>query len=782
MFTEPTKTRHLIQEQVPPLGIQPSSRRVRRLDSEVPLAAAEVFVPVILGFLATFLLVFPAMASEPVRWSQDPSLVPWETMTTSGDADRAPAQSRDDLKTRRSRLRKALDTGGLSDRERALALTELGDLFRDEARLVLAEDAADPWRVPLRTTPAWLQLEFALRHYNEAVRSAPDAVDADGRLTLLTAVLLRRLGKDDGFDDVVKVIRTYRGTPYVEMAKLAVGDHHFERGNLDKARTAYRLVRNNRDPELSNYARYRLASIHALQGEADTARQLLEDLVEQPDEGALQQMLSDASRAALANHKATEQGLDELIPWMHQACAAQDEACARDLRSSAADTFHALGDLRSDAWLHTVDATPPVATDLAMRQRLVGLMLGDTDSMTLLTEVEAVCGADDDMCRAELAFSLSSFYELAGDPDGLWLTDYVRLPRLPRLPAAHRLVAQIAYKPQAPRVELSQMLALCADSDRRCPKRVRQHLRIVWGRLSRLNDAAWLTFVEQGLPVPGPPDAEILSQQLVAERANAATMLSELEPLCDNDAICEAELSEILVGYYAAIGQDSSASWLIALGALPEMPLPHAQREALQRSVRAAKPAREVLRALLSTCDTLTVDCFNSARVAVEVFFRAADQHRDAIVLSDLGVLTSRRVEPVAFEALVDLTLDQVASGPALARIESVCTNQGESCAADARALLADWYEDQNLFAEQQAVLRVDAAPELGLWDRLSPAFMRVARTAPDAATAVQRVRQLCPSTSADCQRTLEAALIGWYQGQGRAADAQRAESVIGRD
>ena len=275
--------------------------------------------------LIACLLVWAGMVSAPsaladegrtVRWTRAPDLVPWETMTTSGDPGRTPAYDREQLRARRVQIRAALDKAGTTPTERAAALMELGDLFRDEARLVLAEDAADPLRIPLRTTPAWLQLEFALRQYEEATATDKGAVDGDGRLTLLKAVIARRLGEDDGMDDITQVIRSYRGTPYVEMAKLAVGDHHFATGDLDAARQAYRSVRGNRDPELSAYARYRLASIHARTGEADKAREILEELLEEKVPGPFSDMLRDAARSAMANHRASEDGLLELLPWL----------------------------------------------------------------------------------------------------------------------------------------------------------------------------------------------------------------------------------------------------------------------------------------------------------------------------------------------------------------------------------------------------------------------------------------------------------------------------------
>jgi len=730
------------------------------------LAALLALVAVVCGPAAL------ASDGESVRWTRDPSLVPWETMTTSGDPQRTPAFDREQLRERRVRIRDFLDRGGTTPQERATALAELGDLFRDEARLVLAEDAADPLRIPLRTTPAWLQLEFALRQYHEATATDAETVDADGRLTLLKAVIARRLGEDAGLEEMDRIIRTYRGTPYVEMAKLALGDHHFSRGDLDEARSAYVKVRQNRDPELSAYAQYRLASIHARTGEADKARKILEELLEDKAPGPFSDMLRDAARSALANHRAAEGDLLALLPWLHQACTTWDDACVSELRTAASDTFAVRGNHEADAWLRTVDASPPVAGSLERRLILARLMLDGASSLELLERAEDMCPPERAMCRAEMAHAVASFYAETGDPEGAWLQDYVRLPRLSDRPDAQRLIARLTRQPGRASAELEEMEALCTPDDDACLARLHQHLRIVWGRLSRLHDAAWLHFVDEGLPVPGPPDAELRTFALVRERAKAPRMLRELEPLCAGDAICEAELFEILVGYYAAVGQEREASWLMALRTLPELPIPAERRTVLRQAALAGSDGHSMMRALIQTCEPLEPRCFSTTRVAAEVFLRAAARHADAGDVADLAVLHEREVDPAAFPVLVDVALSGQPADQALERLDEACSGRPGECGLGARATLAEWYGRQNRYADELAVKRIDAPPDLGDWSRLAPAFLRVARTAPSGREAAAGVMRLCPSTSTDCQDTLLDALGLWYEAQGRPKDA----------
>lgn len=717
---------------------------------------------------------FAAEDGVAIVWTRDPDLVPWETMTTSGDPDRTPARTRADLQRRRSRVHAFLDDTTRSQAEHAAALAELGDLFRDEARLVLQDDANDPWRIPLQTSPAWLQLEFALRWYGEAVEKDAGAVNQDGRLTLLRAVIASRLGQDESFDDYVQVIRSYRGTPYVEMAKLAVGDHHFRHGDLERASKAYRMVRGNREPELSAYADYRMASIHAARGEPERALPLLVALVESDRPGPMFAMLRDAARSAMSNHLAADRGLVEMIPWIAEACPPEDRACDRDLRSAASDTYARLGEDRADAWLRTVDALEPIRGQVATRVDLARSMLSEAPPMEVLLAAEGVCAATDDPCRAEAAHAVATFYDEIGDPGGAWLQSYVRLPRMNGRPDVHALTARIAREARPPSQELAEAEALCDGADRACQALLRTHLRAVWGRLSRLHDAAWLGFVDTPPPIPGPPDAELTMKRLVRDRADARKALEELAPGCGTDADCRDELFELLVGYYAATGMENEANWLIALKMLPELPLPTPRREALRQAALAGDDATTTMRALLETCETLTPNCFETSRVGAEAFLRTAARHAEAVVIRDLGALSRHAVPAAVFPVLVDIALTDTRAPEALARVEAACAGGVPDCGADARAVLTDWFEERGLHLDARQTRQVDAAPDLGPYSRLTPAFLRVARTSPDPVEAAGRVQGLCPATAAACPGILKQALADWYEARGQVQDARK--------
>jgi tetratricopeptide (TPR) repeat protein len=734
-----------------------------------PLPALATLVVALMALLG---LPDAAAADGPrVAWSRDPSLVPWETMTLSGDAERSPARTLEDVEARRRQVTRVLD-GAPDAATRARALAELGDLFRDEARLVLEEDASNPWRMPLPTSPAWLQLELALRWYEQALEASPDAVDQDGRLTLFRAVLLTRLGQGDSFEEVARVVRHYRGTPYVEMAKLAVGDHHYRQGDLDRARSAYKMVRGQRDPELSGYARYRLADIHAARGEPDEALELLLELVEEDIPGPLGAMIREASRSALANHLAARLPLLELLPWMHQACLGEDAACRRAVRRAASDTYAAEGADRADAWLRTVDASPTVESDLQTRLALARLMVAEVPVEELLFAAEETCRGSDPMCRAEMAHAVASFYEGAGDPAGAWLVSYTRLPRLDGQPEVQRLVARIAREPRPPTTELSDMEALCAPTDDGCRRRLRTHLRAVWGRLDRLHDAAWLTFVEDGLPVPGPPDAALRIRGSLRARAPAHELLGALLPGCGEDPDCRDTLFEVLVGYYAAIGAEREASWLIALKMLPELPLSAERRGILRRAALDGADARSTLGALVDTCPILTPGCFEQVRVAAEAFYRTAARHGEVATLSEVALLADGATDEAAFPVLVRIALEGLPAAEALSRLVQACSGRDPACGPDARRVLAAWYDSQGRDLDRRTVQQVDAPPDLGPWSSLGPSFLRVVRTAPDPREAAARVGHLCLRTAPDCPARLRAALADWYETHGRPEDA----------
>jgi len=733
-------------------------------------------VPLLLALLA--ILAAFAAPGEGLAWTRDPGLVPWETMTTSGDPARQPARTQADLTARRALVKATLDRGGLSRSDRAAALVELGDLFRDEARMVLEQDAADPWRIPLRTSPAWLQLELAARRYREALDLDPQSVDAEGRLTLLQAVIATRLGRDDRFEDYVRVIRSYRGTPYVEMAKLAVGDHHFRAGDLSRARSAYRMVREARDPELASYARYRMASIHAAQGEHDQAKELLTQILDRREPGPLLAMLRDAARSALANQLARELPLIDLIRWLDRACPAQDQACRRDVREAAADTCAAIGDDRGDAWLRTVDDVATLADDLDARLDLARRMLADEPVIDVLFAAEDACGDQHDSCRADQAHAVMQFYDRTADPDGTWLPAYLRLPRLPGRPEVQRLAAELARAPRPPAQELAAFEGVCAAQDTACAGTMRVHLRAIYSRLDRLHDAAWMHFVDEGLPAPGDRRIATRGRELVRARAPARDLLATFERACDDPA-CRDELFEVLVGYYVAIGVEEQAAWLYAIKTLPSLPIPQERRQVLLDAALRGDGALPTLRAVLATCPAPTPRCFDESRVATETFFRVAARHADAGQIARLALLTERALDPVTFPVMVSATLDDPPVAETLRAIDEVCTGRADTCAPTARATLADWYELLDRYADRLVVTRIDAPPELGAWQRLGPAFLRVVRTATDPREAAAKVAALCPFGSAECPVALREALAAWYETQGRLDDARVVRAVL---
>lgn len=725
---------------------------------------------------AMLALLGAAQAEEPaegLRWTRDPALVPWETMTTSSDHERVPATNQKDLIERREVVKSSLARREITDKQRAAALVELGDLFRDEARMVLQQDASDPWRIPLRTSPAWLQLELAARWYAEALLVHPQSVDGEGRLTLLQAVIANRLGKGDTFGNYVQVIRTYRGTPYVEMAKLAVGDHHFETNDLRRARAAYRMVKDNRDPELAGYARYRLASVHAALGEHDEARALLEELIQADSRGPLMNMLADAARSALANQLARELSLPEMITWLHGACPRGDRACARDVRAAAADTAARIGDDRADAWLRTVDAVSFPDDGLTDRLDLARLMLAEAPVMEVLFAAEGICGPKDMSCKADLAHAVMSFYDEAADPDGEWLKGYLRLPRIKGRPEVQRLTASIAQSPRPPEVELDAMEGLCPPSDTLCKAELRVHLRAMWSRLDRLHDAAWLRFVDEPLPVPGGQRERSLAMRLVRQRSPASTMLRELSVPCAGDEACEDDLFEILVGYFAAIGEEPEAAWLIALKTLPAMPIPDVRRQALREAALAGHSGLQILEAVLETCPEPGPRCLDESRIATQAFLRAASRHRDSAEVRRIARLTERAVPLPTFQVLLQAALHDPPTGEVLEGIAKACAGQEPECGPDARTALARWYEELERFADRKAVVQLDAPPALGAYERLGPAFVRLVRTATDAREAAQRVERLCPVGDAECPVVLRQALIGWYEARGQLDEAR---------
>jgi hypothetical protein len=543
-----------------------------------------------------------------------------------------------------------------------------------------------------------------------------------------------------------------------------VADRDVRDGAVGEARSGYKSVRDSKD--LASYAQYRLAGLLAADGEADRARQMLQLLADDRSPGPFTAMLRDAARSALANHQATDRGLVQVIPWIDEICPPGDVACRRELRAAAADTWRRAGDVRSEAWLRTVDAADPLEGNPGVRLDLARNMVSGLPAFDLVMAAEAACSGPDGRevrpgCRAEMALAVGNFHDQAGDPTGSWIQGYARLPRLDR-PDVQREVANLVRQPGPPDRELAALDALCKPNEPACTARLHTHLRAVWSRLDRVHDAAWLHFVDSPPPWPGIDEA--VAQGLVRMRAPARTVLGSVDPACTREPTCAQDIHPLMVGYYAAIGEEAEAAWLIALQGIDELPLSEAGRLALRDAAMRGLGGAEMARAVIRTCPAYTAPCFATSRVAAEAFLRAAQRVPEANEAAKFGVLSDFRIVEPAWTPLIEVLVGDLDARTALAKVTSACGSD-PSCGIEARAALAAWYAEMGRPDQERMVLAVDRTVELGAWEPVRDRLLRVLYTAPDEATARARIPDLCPVGSADCQAVLGEAVRAWYQG-----------------
>ena len=277
-----------------------------------------------------------------------------ETLATVIDGKRKQARSLKEIERRRRALLRSLD-GIREPRETVESMVEMGDLYRDEARLVLVGEFDQEERLVLRTSPAWLQLEAALEWYRRAREAGPGVAEGldRGRLALVEAVTLTRLGRSrEAFAAYANIVRSYRRTRY---ADFALGDHHVRTGNEVKGRRAYGVVAGSRDRDLDVYARFRLAHLDALAGDEESATEGLEKLVGEAPGSPLQAMVRRGVLTALAVHRAEELSLTELVDWMEERCRSEHPSCVRELRAASADQLEEVARDRAASWLRNVD-------------------------------------------------------------------------------------------------------------------------------------------------------------------------------------------------------------------------------------------------------------------------------------------------------------------------------------------------------------------------------------------------------------------------------------------
>lgn len=727
-------------------------------------------------------LAVPALAADGLRWSRDPDRVPWETMTTVADHGRSPARTLADIEERRSLLQSRIDSGRLDRPDQAAALVEMGDLFRDEARLVLQRDAVDPWRVPLETTSAWLQLELALDWYERAMAYDAELADPEGRLTLLRSVTLQRLGRlDQAWDGYVTVLRTTRGTPWVEMAKAAVGDAHVRRTRNAKARQAYRLVRGQREPEIGTYARFRLAHLAALDGLSDEAIATLQELVGEAAPSPLLAMIADASRTALANHLAERLPLDELVAWSIDQCAEANHACHRDLREAAAETFERNGQDREAAWLRTLGAAALLRGRPDDRLALTRIATEDLDPDPALVLVEGRCDQVDDSCRADLAFELSGYFEAAGRPDGAWIRQYLLLPKLPGRPELNRELGRIARDEVPVEQAVARFDAAC-DEDRSCLAKRDPTLRRVLQLTNRERDARWLAFRARPPEVPGGSRAAAVMAEIVRNRASAREALDRLEPLTGDDAEAQ-QLRRTLVQYYDAIGLEDDSAWLLALDFVESTDLGNAPMVTLREVARESWSVGEAVAALAATCEVVDTACLRTFRGPLEVVYQAARRGDEAWWVQQLAVLYDLPVPPEAFPAVLGAFAEDVPGVVALQRAAPSCRHaeveREQMCTDFLLQSLMGWYGHLDRLQDLRMLREALVSPQLASWPEVQRALLEVVEQTADPLEALTQLAKRCPADDTEtCRRATVSALANHYERLGRPAAANRVRTA----
>lgn len=712
-----------------------------------------------------------ALASDPGSsfvWTRSAERLPWETLTRALDVERIPAADRQTLVARKQDIRPRLDDPRLTDSERAAALVSLGDLFRDEARLVLEADRTSDWRVSVDITPAWLQLEFALEYYDEAIALRPEILDTDVRFMLTRNLVARRLGQLERGPSSKRWIKMARGTPYMDVARVAVADSAYRDGDLDGARAGFRGIRRGRSPGLSLYADYRRADLLARSEELAKADSLLQAVIEAESVGVFYALLREEALSATADHRAFELGVGEVIRWLSTACRDGDAFCVLQLRYAASESMRRRRLVKEAEWLGTVDDLELLRSDIDFRVKLATFASQDARPADLLSMMLKRCPARDAACHITMVHSLWQYFAGASDARGDWLREYLRVPLMLERPEVQQLVRRYLIAPKAPLEELQAFDALCSEPA--CRTEVRRHLRMVWSRVGRLHDAAWLHFVEDGIPVPGPDEADLVARRLATERKGPREMIATLRGYCASEAEVQ-ELLQLLVGYYAAIGADLEADWVVAWMRIGELPASELEREALRQALLDGTDGLGAVAVLIRECAGDDGACVGRARASVEGFLRFAGRHGQATIVRALSVTDEVPVSVTVRRALVELMVRGDAIDEALQVIEATCDVEGASCGERARRAFGAWLDATGDTEGASRVRAVDEQPDLGVYAEFLPEFLRLARTAPTGRVAAERVVLLCDGDAA-CQDSLLDALALWYEAQGRPVDA----------
>lgn len=698
---------------------------------------------------ACLMLVGSVRADEGTRWSMDPGGIPWETVATVADDGRTIATTHADVEARLRETQERLAAPDLTHEERVGLLVEMGDLFRDDARVVIAEDFEANPRYAFRTSPAWLQLELSLGWYEKARQEDAALADVNGRNTLLMAVVGARLDGQDTFDDVTSVVRTFRGTPYIELARAAVGDHLLRVDDPERAKAAYRGLRGSN--ELSDYARLRIVEAGGALADDGKSAESLVDLARNQDDALMARMVAATARTVLASQVAPSMSVAELIVW-GQALCGDLVRCEREVAFAAADGYLAVGDDAASAWLREID---PIVTRLAPTRRaeLAAFATGSEPSESFLRALRGLCSDEDPACRADVVHHAASWYEDSGNAEGAWIAELRRLPGFPDHPDMEDALIDIVRKqPSAP--EALRMLVERCGADADCGERARAGLLAYYDGTWRAHDARWLRWVAEAPPFQGADP--LACARIVRERLGPDAAIALL--VDDPAAPVVAARIRLLAAYYRDIGESAFAG---AVDAWAVVGAPGPSRDLLAGVITDRLDAVGAMTRIADVCkndDYCVVSSVDAARSyylgsgqagAAEALPRGFDVASQAVLVRGVGA--------------------DVRGEPMTAAVIGACPPGDVGCADANRRALAAWYERRGMVLEAK-VARESYA--IAGWEAVGVGVQGALRQPGGAAGPLGVIASLC-GDDASCAADARDALAAWYEARERHEDAR---------
>lgn len=242
-----------------------------------------------------------------------PTVIVLAALLATSAAAAAPTKEPDQVELLREELRKV--DRSIEETEKLIAVTRDAPYLPDlELRLaeLLVEKSRFTFRLQAEQQPAKadramvstetrLLKEKAISIYERLVREHPQHRHVDKALFYL-AHEQRELGR---FDEMIatleRLIRDRAKSPLRLEAELILGDHWFDKSELEKAEKHYRAILNSKPSPVSNLARYKLGWIYVNRGDHKTALKFFEAVAKsKPAHGTGRQGL-DVRREALTD-------------------------------------------------------------------------------------------------------------------------------------------------------------------------------------------------------------------------------------------------------------------------------------------------------------------------------------------------------------------------------------------------------------------------------------------------------------------------------------------------